>query len=1130
MAANDPKKTSSPLPIIAILAILGGAYYVSQSQLKSSRPEAPTGLSHAMSEKGKIDARLWQDPLKVACEHEKTFHGTEQTQDKNLEFEISPLPSKKIYIKQISDYVSDVNQISEDESNATESSKEHSLKQVTKRIRLIDETFRKGVNTPVHILLTMVRDGISAEDHERRLRNRYAMVTALHSSGLVPEDPMHIQYFRLPWIERNELEEKVQNRYTEIPKIVEESNYTSVPLIVPYEWFEQEEVYLSQPANTGEDDRPKYVLLVWLPESAFSDNPLTRLAQVIEALGNDPNSDSRVDMIGPSRSGTLRTMLSEAGKIDNNKDPVKNSNCVDVKSILDGLTIFSPWSTASPALLVKNWPSHEATDTSISGSEMYKVIPKVFDDVGIKFIRMIGSDDLLAMELINELARRGVDVLDKKHHIALISEWDTFYGNAFPLTFATMIKNIDPNSPPLYNWPHYTLSLSQREHASSFPENLHTYSYIRGTDGKLPEPQSSKEGKSEANSNLTYTKGLELPAGRSQLDYIRRLTQKLSDKYEYFGNNKLKAIGVVGSDVYDKLVLLQALREQFSDMIIFTIDIDARMMHHEQLKWTRNVIVASNYGLELSDNYQSKIFQHRADSLSPFRDNYQTSLFLACRTALTYHQHRGELYRDMSRADLIKRIYHPQLFEIGRGRAVNLTVSGKEKKEKGQIEPNDPNDIHPPRIRWPGWKVFFTKMSLIPTAIVFCILLVALISPGAKKIVSLLSLRRLSGNGIAMKMLVIALMVFIAMVIRDHYREGGEPFSLDAGVSIWPGVILRLIAVIVGAFLLVSLNNKLQESERRLARDFSLPEEPVMKQKDVTLWQRIKNYFSWKRLIRNCKWLLFLDWAPKFEVDKIVDPKLLWNEYLVAGKTNNRILRLTPIVLSYMVLSCVVTYMFGQPNTPYRGDISFRVNLVILLLSGIYMVILIFFVGDATYLCLRRLTYPLIYIQTNWPDQAIKEIKGEVHIVQADFAELRDVQFVTQLTEDIGKMIYWPFIVLAVMVAARFPYFDRWNFPISLIILYVIPSIYLIVCAVKLQRTAKKVRAKALDYLNEQRFAARFGEDENRKRVIKLTYIIRKIESVHEGAFRPFYENPVIHVILGSGSAGLLALLKYLPL
>jgi hypothetical protein len=230
-----------------------------------------------------------------------------------------------------------------------------------------------------------------------------------------------------------------------------------------------------------------------------------------------------------------------------------------------------------------------------------------------------------------------------------------------------------------------------------------------------------------------------------------------------------------------------------------------------------------------------------------------------------------------------------------------------------------------------------------------------------------------------------------------------------------------------------------------------------------------------------------------------------------------------------MLLSLGLIQIFGPPNTPYRGNVSFIVNNIVLVLSGVYMIILIFFVVDATYLCLG-LAGPLIQINTHWPIKAIEEVKDDLDIERKDFAELLDVRFVTKLTEDIGSMIYWPFIVLAVMVAARFPYFDRWNFPVSLVIAYFVPSIYLIICAIVLQLTAKRVRAKALDYLNERLFAARFGKKENEKRALKLTHMIEEIESMREGAFRPFFENPVVHVILGSGGAGLLALLEYIPL
>ena len=823
MAANGPKKTASPLPIIAILALLGGAYYASRSQLKSSRPEAPAGLTHAVSEKDKIDARLWQDPLKVACEHEKTMHGTEKSNSDINVRKIKPTPWLN------HERAMHCENNDEEKSNVRESLPEHNLSQVTDRIRFITKTGQEleDVSSTVHILLTMVRDGISSEDHERRLRNRYAMATALHSSGLVPEDAKHIRYFRLPWTEKKELEQGIQ--VSNVPRIWKCDNESSTPLIVPYEWFEQEEVYLSRNLDTGEDE---HVLLVWLPESAFSHRPLARLAQVIDALDHDPNICIRIDVIGPSHSGTLREMLSEIGPILDGRGLFNDSNYVDVNSILDGLKIFSPWSTASPALMmkVKDWPPCDPNYNLIS--KMYEVIPNQFKKVGVTFVRMIGSDDLLAMELINELRRRGVDVLGKdvggrEHHVALISEWDTFYGNAFPLTFATMMESINPRTGKPYNWSKYTSNLSLRmpSFVDYFPENLHTYSYIRGIDGRLPESKSSEGEKSNYNSQdtskLTFTKGLELPTGRSQLDYIRRLTQKLSDKYEYFGNNKLRAIGVVGSDVYDKLVLLQALREQFSDMIIFTIDIDARMMYHEQLKWTRNVIVASNYGLQLSDSYQGGIYRHREGSLSPFRDNYQTSLFLACRTALGLLAYDPNTkpsrvaddpnnikpLREMQPEKVVKILFHPRLFEIGRGRAVDLSVSSQE-SDIG---------IHPPRIRRFDFNRLLIHGILLLVAIVFCILLVAIISPGAKEIVPLMSLKRWDWEGFAIKLLVLAVIGFIGVVIYDHYREGGEPFSLDAGVSIWPGQILRLIAVILGSSLLLRLVNKLKKNEKKLA-------------------------------------------------------------------------------------------------------------------------------------------------------------------------------------------------------------------------------------------------------------------------------------------------------------------------
>jgi hypothetical protein len=313
--------------------------------------------------------------------------------------------------------------------------------------------------------------------------------------------------------------------------------------------------------------------------------------------------------------------------------------------------------------------------------------------------------------------------------------------------------------------------------------------------------------------------------------------------------------------------------------------------------------------------------------------------------------------------------------------------------------------------------------------------------------------------------------------------------------------------------------NNLKESEERLGNKFFEKSKSGTKDQSTALHQLMEG--------SDCV-LFYLGFGRRTKDKKEAIAEDLWNNYLLKSKWRSRFFRVLPMTLAYMILAFIILYIFGQPNTPYRDFFSFKVNRYILSLSGIYTIILTFFVVDATHLCLKRLTEPLIKLRTKWPDKAKEDFEEGPDIKEKDLAELLDVKFVTHLTEDIGKMIYWPFIVLAVMVASRFPYFDNWNFPISLTISYAIPAICLLICAVALQRTAKKVRAKALDYLNKQRFAAKLGKEDNRKRALKLTYIIKEIESIHEGAFRPFYENPVIHVLFGSGGAGLLALLKYI--
>ena len=92
----------------------------------------------------------------------------------------------------------------------------------------------------------------------------------------------------------------------------------------------------------------------------------------------------------------------------------------------------------------------------------------------------------------------------------------------------------------------------------------------------------------------------------------------------------IKAIGVLGSDVYDKLLVMHALKAYFPDTQFFTTDLDSRLYHEREMDATRNLLVASDFGLELNPNIKGET------KIPPFRDNLQTATFVSTLMAVGF--------------------------------------------------------------------------------------------------------------------------------------------------------------------------------------------------------------------------------------------------------------------------------------------------------------------------------------------------------------------------------------------------------------------------------------------------------------------------------------------------------------
>ena len=135
------------------------------------------------------------------------------------------------------------------------------------------------------------------------------------------------------------------------------------------------------------------------------------------------------------------------------------------------------------------------------------------------------------------------------------------------------------------------------------------------------------KGQLKAMKNALFdTRVLERPVGTGQFDYAQRLADRIerdmaASAEEDNNQNPVAAIGILGSDAYDALLILQAMRDRFPGAVFFTTDLDSRLVYADEYRWTRNLVTASHYGLELYGLLQRDV--------PPFRSSYQTSAYFA---------------------------------------------------------------------------------------------------------------------------------------------------------------------------------------------------------------------------------------------------------------------------------------------------------------------------------------------------------------------------------------------------------------------------------------------------------------------------------------------------------------------
>ena len=1065
---SSPEKKSNNLPVPALASLLFASLALLVQQfipLESPRPKAATSEHYLYQSIQDVDARLWQDPFTALTQHDSSLYDTDFCQ---------PQPHHDISALACS----------------------------------IIDAYKKSGDKAVTVLGVMVFGGPYAENVESRRRTRYAVLSGLAVRNYFPDDAEHIGYFEKSAIRKEK---------------------------VPFEWF-----------NSSKDGSP--VLLLWLDETAFVSEPLKAARELVELLQEKTNkalsSDKadfpklNVKFIGPASSATLQAMVHEldaASKIV--ADPSQQGKAVLNADKNNDLIEY-----------LKSYP-FEFYDASASGDWPGLTFPPGNKDDNFQsylkkqglpslLIRTSLTDYQLALAMLEELKLRGFKIdpvcekkqepepcylRNNKDHIVLISEWDTLYGReSLP---KAMNKALVP-------WLDDCIKQKKSEKECS-PKWIHPFGYMRGLDGVVPgEEKTAEEGKSnkENDKNKHTRSELERPEGQSQKDYLRRLAMQISDMERDLKNKgeSIRAIGVLGSDAYDKLMILQALKPAFSKAVFFTTDLDTRLNYSDDFEVTRNLIVSASFGLQLGSDFQQAI--------PPFRDSYQTAFFLATQVALG---NTGEAEKK-DQDQINSMLGSARLFETGFSKAIEL----------GDGKPLPPQSYHPTRKHsaWPKWK--FVVAGFI---VVFIVLLANILSRRCRKLLRkskrfirrcllfdryLLRPNHLPARSWARALTLLFPQVLMLMVLgvtgyEVFWGGPGEPFYWNEGVSIWPTELIRLFAGILGCLFIARVAKTIERNKRQLSKRFfcyaKLTENPAYaeeQKEDDGL--RKKNGKSW------------------------IDVPVLWSWYCMktAASSRNRQVLLTSGMSVVMGFSLLL--VFGFPNTPYRGEVSHLANILMLLFCVPVFLVLVMMVVDATWRSVDLITRLARSISI-WPQQTLRQFglgqdlsrlgaidDNALDKLRNEFRaqdkyhldEWIDIQFIAAHTKAVGKLVYYPFIILVLMIFARSKIFDNWDMPIGLVLIFLLSGGLTLACGLYLRRAAEHTRQVVYGQINDIviDLSSRPGEAA-RMLEKQVLIVLNQIQKINEGAFLPLSQEPAVQaLLLPFGGWGGVTLLEYVVL
>jgi len=1092
IASDLYSKVSGVLPgVVAVLVIAGGLAFGRHGSLDLLRPAGdPQRREHSATAQN-VEARMWQDPFLAieayALEREGSRKGPQSVHPCRSDRPTAHCPQA-----------------------------------------LAIDLARTAAQKDVRMLVVMVNGESYAEAQEGRRRMRYAVLSGLNVGRYVPRDPQHIGFFKLtPAL---------------LGKSVRHAHHVDVDLryFVPYEWLDRE----VQPDL--EDPTPQSsALVVWFNTDALRKYPLEQLGRLVRLLKRETASGGcaaqnlersgceamlkriSYSVIGPLFSDDLKDMLTEVAAYYQHKKVVKHcsstasqtarradADAYEAIGQLRDVRFYSDSATlSSTRLLADICPGSkdqsERKSVCDSASEPPQDPLDTFLAGGpLNLTRTILPDDQVLCALVRELVKRDRgSVLPLKEfiseHMVLLSEWDDSYGRGLPATLIEKLAYAEESSAERASSARLRNCLRAVDGNQSVgPCPVLIYSYLHGLDGVLPprQPASSTTGEGSTTKSVT-DRPLDYAEGNRQFDYLRRLASTIKEDYKNARTSDsgvlgdpygIRYVGILGTDVYDKLLLLKALRPEFPGAVFFTTDLDARMLHPSQYEFTRNLVVASSFGLSLRPELQGDV--------PPFRSSYQTATFLSTLAALPARDHP-----EVSGGPQLGGIY-PRIFEIGRDGAVDLSAErstpkacltnssagGRTCSADMVLSPCSCVPIHAKRAGDPLTEIIRGAALAAGATLLAGLLMLA----ASATLRTRLGWRWTSVLVTSTSLIVAAVVAYVQF---QWLVENGEPATFSDGISVWPSELLALGAGVILIWFLRAKVLTYTEEIRKLTKSLL----PVFEDR---FWQRVRGFRA-KRLKEQLRTI----WREQIGERRALAGEEAWMDYCVLGSGRASAIRVSALSLIVLLAIGGLLWTTGLPNLPGRGPAAFWVNTLITGVNLLAFVWVLCYVFDTTRLCDRWIRATLTDGLT-WDMSTVESAKAASGLAGGPLDEWITLQLIAKRTAQIAGYIYWPAAALVLIMLARGRTFADWNLPPGLFALAVGVVIAVLTSAASLQFRASQTRQRLLGRLAPERIKAlRPGTGQ---RAEQIAAFMEQIKGMDSGAFKPLLEQPYVLALL----------------